>query len=74
MGFGCISPPSYSLVDSVSLLTFLDDFCRDREVVIMGDFNLPSIDWSGRLPVASAPLEARFVEIFALNGLSQWVW
>ena len=63
-------PPSYSLVDNISLLSFLDNL---REVVVMRDFNLPSIDWSRAVPVAFSSLEARFVEIFALNGLNQWV-
>ena len=66
-------PPSYSLQESIMLLSFLDGFCRDREVVIMGDFNLPRISWTGPVPVASASLEARFVELFALNGLKQWI-
>ena len=36
--------PLYSLAQYENLLSFLDDFCIGREVIILGDFNLPSLD------------------------------
>ena len=36
-------PPSYSLHDNNILIDFLSDFCINREVIVMGDFNLPFI-------------------------------
>ena len=28
------------------MLSFVSDFCEGHEVVILGDFNLPSLSWS----------------------------
>ena len=39
-------PPPYSLHDNNILIDFLSDFCINREVIVMGDFNLPSISRS----------------------------
>lgn len=39
-------PPSYSLQDNNTIIDFLTDFCTNREVIVMGDFNLPTISWS----------------------------
>ena len=36
-------PPSCSLHDNNILIDFLSDFCINREVIVMGDFNLPFI-------------------------------
>ena len=36
-------PPSYSLHDNTILIDFLTDFCTNRDVMVMGDFNQPSI-------------------------------
>ena len=38
-------PPSNSAAQDLELELYLDGFCQDREVCIMGDFNLPTIDW-----------------------------
>ena len=38
-------PPSNTLTDNQSLVEFIFDFCSEREVALVGDFNLPSVDW-----------------------------
>ena len=38
-------PPSSSSNDNSALLEYLSTFCTDKEVILMGDFNLPSINW-----------------------------
>ena len=38
-------PPSYTPHDNDALLTHLTNFCTSREVIILGDFNLPSLSW-----------------------------
>ena len=36
-------PPSYIDLENDSLKTFLSAFCIDKNVLMFGDFNLPSI-------------------------------
>ena len=69
-------PPSYSEVENFRLIDFIHDFCGNKEVVILGDFNLPSIDWGLRVgdpPNAGCIRDARFLECFTALGLTQWV-
>lgn len=64
--------PSYLAEENAELVEFLLEFCVGREVVVLGDFNLPTLDWSGDVfnhyipPVAS-----QFLDCFALLGLTQ---
>ena len=39
-------PPSSSLDQDENLVSFISDSCVCREVIILGDFNLPSLDWT----------------------------
>ena len=66
-------PPSYTYEENVQLLSFLELFCQGKELILLGDFNLPNIDWTGESPVTRSHLEGRFVEFFVLAGLTQWV-
>ena len=36
-------PPSYRQAENTALIEAILDFCESREVVILGDFNLPSL-------------------------------
>ena len=68
-------PPSYSATDNEALLGFLQRSCIAKETILMGDFNLPSLIWSSPdniLRTASAS-DVRFLELFDLLGLTQWV-
>ena len=38
-------PPSYSEGENMALLNFLESLYGGIEVVLMGDFNLPSLTW-----------------------------
>ena len=67
-------PPS-SLVQDENMVSFISDYWVGREVIILGDFNLPSYDWrvenvvDGYVP----PREMLFFISFSLLGLSQRV-
>ena len=68
-------PPSYSLHESQSLIGFISEFVRNKEVVFLGDFNLPTLDWTGDSVFNSyiRPLDRLFYDCFVESGLSQWV-
>lgn len=69
-------PPSYSDDQNDKLLSSLDTLFRDREVIIMGDFNLPSVSWNsdtGSPANSGSSTDKKFLELFRLSGLIQWV-
>ena len=67
-------PPSNSDIDNQLVCSFLGDFCADKEVILVGDFNLPSLDWCDLNPLSSCPaMEQNFVDLFNSIGLTQWV-
>ena len=68
-------PPSYSLHDNDTLIEFLTDFCNNKEVIIMWDFNLPTISWSfsGVPTNVSANTDKSFLDCFTSLGLTQWI-
>lgn len=67
-------PPSYSDNDNNALLSFLHDIRGQYELVILGDFNLPSIVWKpSTVPVAVSRIDLLFLDIFSELGLYQWV-
>ena len=43
-------PPSSTEVDNIMLYHLLTNLCSGNEVLIMGDFNLPSLRWESELP------------------------
>ena len=69
-------PPSNTVGDNELLLAFLGDFCFGRSILVLGDFNLPSLAWSpaGLGDGYVTPLDRQFFEVFSLVGLSQWVF
>ena len=68
-------PPSYTLVDNTNLTKFLHQLCLNKETLILGDFNLPTIDWfrDHAKFLDYDPLTASFVNCFNSIGLSQWI-
>ena len=66
-------PPSNSLVDNLALISYLESVCEDKELILVGDFNLPSIDWSSDVPVGGSLLGEQFLDFFSSLGLIQWV-
>ena len=61
-------PPSYTDIDNRVLIEFLMEFCNNKEVLIMGDFNLPSLDWSGDNVLSNyiLPNDQEFLNAFNL--------
>ena len=43
-------------------------------MIVLGDFNLPSLDWLSNGPTRTyPPLERSFLDVFDALGLHQWV-
>ena len=59
-------PPSYTHTDNVQLVQFLLNFCPSKEVLIVGDFNLPDIPWhlSDAMAKDYTPLCKLFMDVF----------
>ena len=69
-------PPSNTDVDNELVCSFLGNFCADKEVILMGDFNLPGLDWSCGHPITTPGCSRSvqmFVDMFDSLGLTQWV-
>ena len=67
-------PPSSSPDSDKCLHEFLNSFCLEREVVILGDFNLPSLSWESSNPSSCATVcDTQFFNTFNSLGLTQWV-
>ena len=68
-------PPSNSAEDNDALVNFLIEFCFDKEVILQGDFNLPSLRWDEEnlLDFYVTPLDRMFYNTFSSLGLSQVV-
>ena len=66
-------PPSNSLDANDSVLNLITEFCVGKEVILVGDFNLPSIDWCTSPPKSSSAIDASFLDCFNSLGLTQWV-
>ena len=67
-------PPFSSLLQDKNLISFISNLCVGRKVVIRGDFNLPSLDWSVVNVIGDyVPLrEMLFFDSFSLLRLCQW--
>ena len=66
--------PSNSPEANLSLANFVAEFGLGKEVIMLGDFNLPAIDWIRRdLILQGPPTERMFLEAFSSLGLTQWV-
>ena len=67
-------PPSNRELENTSLVNFIANFCAGKEVLILGDFNLPSIRWAQDDPGATVSRsDLPFMELFNTLGLSQYV-
>ena len=68
-------PPSYSAPENTALLSYLRDFCEGKNIILQGDFNLPSIKWDSADIFSSyiSPLDREFCGIFFELGLTQMV-
>jgi len=68
-------PPSYGAPENTRLMSFLTEFCQEREVIVLGDFNLPSLRWflADVLEGPVSPHDREFLDCFDSLGLIQWV-
>ena len=67
-------PPRCSDVENARLLNFILDFGFSKELIIVGDFNLPTIDWrSDYFEGYIRPIDRQFLDVFMLLGLTQWI-
>ena len=67
-------PPSYTDIENDVLLSFLLEFCLGKNVLLVGDFNLPTIRWNEDLVYQGlSPNDLKFYNCFNALGLTQWV-
>jgi hypothetical protein len=67
-------PPSYGGDDNGSLIDSILSFCEGREVIVVGDFNLPSLSWpADGLELGVSRVDQSFLDCFISAGLTQWV-
>ena len=67
-------PPSNSPDENTRLAEFLENFVTGKEVIILGDFNLPTIKWGDNSPDSQAcRADKLFFESFSTLGLNQFV-
>ena len=66
-------PHSSTLDDDFLLTNFLNEYCQDKETLLMGDFNLPSIQWKLDDPSSAyiSPPDLNFYDLFLHLGLEQ---
>jgi len=67
-------PPSNSPTDNAELVAFITRFCVGKEVLLVGDFNLPSIHWQSESPGDGVTArDELFLNLFDTLGLIQLV-
>ena len=68
-------PPSSSPIQNENLISFISEICVGREVIILGEFYFPSLDWRVENVIGGygPPREMFFFDSFSLLRLSQWV-
>lgn len=67
-------PPSNNDEKNEALKNFLLTFCPDKEIIVLGDFNLPSLKWN-QLAISenATPQDKTFLDIFTTLSLTQWI-
>ena len=68
-------PPSYSTAENLALIEFISGFIPNKETILLGDFNLPSLKWSLDAVYGDYinPNDRMFLDCFLESGLTQWV-
>ena len=67
--------PSSSQLENTALVDFIVSFSANKEILLLGDFNLPSLKWSepNILDHYIVPNDRFFYNCFVECGFSQWV-
>ena len=66
----------YNDANNAAIIQFLLDCCIDKNILVVGDFNLPFLRWDESGDIAEGyitPLDRSFYESFLMAGLSQIV-
>ena len=70
-------PPSNTPYEDGLLIDFLKDFCKDRNCLLLGDLNLPTLKWNmlshDLSPSAPSRRDELFMSCFSELGLTQWI-
>ena len=66
-------PPSNTLVMDQELIDYIISSCAHGSVCLMGDFNLPTVNWDLDPPSASSFRDQAFLNCFAELGLKQHI-
>ena len=70
-------PPSYTPAENHSIIEFLADFSVGKELLVLGDFNVPSLPYplveSSTLGQYVPPTDRGFLDLFLECGWTQWV-
>ena len=69
-------PPSNNATENHEMIEALKNFMTSKDVILVGDFNLPSLKWKepGRPIVAHCSgTDQAFLDLFDSLGLHQWV-
>ena len=67
-------PPSNEPSVNNQVASFVSEFCLNREVMVIGDLNLPNVSWHSKTSAqGSSALERLFMDVFVSLGLTQWV-
>ena len=66
-------PPSQSDVDILALNNCLLSVAR-YPIILCGDFNVPSIDWSVTFPTTTTPAVNALCDLVRNNFFSSWFW
>ena len=67
-------PPSYDATQNQSLVDYIANFSVGKELILAGDFNLPSIKWNERIPdLHITNVDSAFLDLFNSFGFHQWI-
>lgn len=67
-------PPSYSLPEHTHLINFITNICVGKELIILGDCNLPSLKWGAPdVTKHTSSHDKNFLDLFTTQGLTQWI-
>ena len=67
-------PPSYTYEENIALVEFIYNLSANKELVLLGDFNLPTISWLNEVLDQNISVsDSMFLDLFQTLGLHQWV-
>ena len=65
---------SYTYEENIALVELIYNLSVNKELVLLGDFNLPTISWLNEVPDQNISVcDSMFLDLFQTLGLHQWV-